>query len=132
MHMKLCFTNEITENVPILHKLYNIAQPGTDFITARKRSLRRLCFHRCLSTGWGSTWAGTPQAGTPPGRDSPRQVPPHLAGTLPPGQVHPLGRYTPSRAGTPLATVHSGVRSTSGRYASHWNAFFVPVVIVHS
>ena len=28
----------------------------------------------------------------------------------------PLGRYT-------LATVHSGIRSTSGRYASHWNVF---------
>ena len=47
---------------------------------------------------WGSTWAGTP-----------------------------LGRYT-LRAGTlpsdryPLA-VHAGMRSTSGRYASHWNAF---------
>ena len=38
----------------------------------------------------GSTWAGTP-----PGR-------------YPPGQVHP------SWAGTPPATVHAGIRSTSG------------------
>ena len=41
----------------------------------------------------------TPLAGTPPGR--------YTA----PGQVHPP------------ATVHAGIRSTSGRYASHWNAF---------
>ena len=52
-----------------------------------------------------------------------------------PGQVHPsLGRYNPQavqpppRAGTPPGsytptTVHAGKRSTSGRYASHWNAF---------
>ena len=47
----------------------------------------------CLSTGGGSTWAGTPGqvhplAGTPPGRYTPQ------AGTSP-GQVHPPGRYTP-------------------------------------
>ena len=32
----------------------------------------------------------------------------------PPGQVH-----TPPGAGTPRPTVHAGIRSTSGRYASH-------------
>ena len=77
-----------------------------------------------------------PQAGTPPGRYNSRQVHP-LAGTPPagtpprqvhpPGQVNPPGRYTPQgrytpRAGTP-PTVHAGIRSTSGRYASYWNAF---------
>ena len=46
----------------------------------------------------------------PPGRYTP------LAGTFP-RQVHPPGRYTLP------ATVHAGIRSTSGRYASHWNAF---------
>ena len=47
-----------------------------------------------------------------------------------PGQVHPPGRYTPPPwAGTSPpdrytpATVHAGIRSTSGWYASHWNAF---------
>ena len=89
------------------------------------------------------SWVGTPpgryplgsynpQAGTPPrqvhplgrytplGRYSPRQVPPNrytLAGT-------PLGRYTPW-AGSPPATVHAGIQSTSGRYASYWNAFLL-------
>ena len=33
-----------------------------------------------------------------------------------PGQVSP-GRYTPPRE------IHAGIRSTSGRYASYWNAF---------
>ena len=101
------------------------------FITTRKRSLRRLCFHRCLSVHW----AGTPQAGTPPGRYTPR-------GGTPPGQVHPPGRYTSQqvhpphprqvqppmagthpREGTPPAPVHAGIQSTSRRYVSHWNAF---------
>ena len=84
------------------------------FITARKRSLRRLCFYTCLSvilfTG-GSTWAGTspgqvhPKAGTPPGRYplgttppghyTPQASTPPWAGTSPMGRYTPLGRYTP-------------------------------------
>ena len=63
----------------------------------------------------------TPLAGTPPGRYTPpaRQVPP--------GQVHPhtgtpLGRYTPAPH-----TVHAGIRSTSGWYASHWNTILLLV-----
>ena len=61
-------------------------------------------------------------AGTPPGRYTPWQV--HL-----PGQVHTPWVGTPPRActshlaGTPLCTVHAGIRSTSGWYTSHWNAF---------
>ena len=73
-------------------------------------------------TPWAGTPLGryTPLEGTPPG-----QVPP-WAGT-PPGQVHPLGRYTPMQvppgAGTPHPAMHAWIRSTSGRYASYWNAF---------
>ena len=95
----------------------------------------------------GSTWAGiptwqvhpldryTPQAGTPLGRYTPpRRYTP--AGTSPtPGQVHPPGRYTPQE-GTPPArysppqqvhppAMHAGIRSTSGQYASYWNAFLL-------
>ena len=75
------------------------------FISARKRSLQRLRFHRCLSVHEGGRGCGRhplrqahpPWAGTPPG-----QV--HLPGRhptrqVPPGQVHPVGRYP--RAGTP-------------------------------
>ena len=43
-------------------------------------------------------WTATPQADTPPGRHHP-------------GQTHPPH------------PVHAGIRSKSGRYASHWNAF---------
>ena len=96
----------------------------------------------------GNTWVGTPWAGTPPRQvhpqagTPPRQVHPQ-AGTLP-RQVHP-GRYIP-QAGTPpwagtapskytprLVHPHGQVppgssacweiRTTSGRYASYWNAF---------
>ena len=63
----------------------------------------------------------TPRAGTRPGRYTPWQVHPHR-------QVHPPGRYTPPRQVHPWQvhtppTVHAGIRSTSGRYASYWNAF---------
>ena len=118
-----------------LHSCFKIVstQPGVNLspslifkfnlgiFTARQRSLRRLCFYTCLSvilfTGrgvpgqvpsphWGQVHppGRYPLAGTPPGRY-----------TLPP-QIHPPG-------GTPPATVHAGIWSTSGRYASHWNAF---------
>ena len=106
------------------------------FITARKRSLRRLCFYTCLSVHRGrSTWAGTPWQVHPPGMYTPpRQVHPPdrypllgrypQAGTptgagTPPGQVHtpwagmPPGRNTPW-TGTPHTTVHLGYGQQSG------------------
>ena len=56
-------------------------------------------------------WAGTPPAVTPPG-----QIPtlPSACWDTPPAQCM-LG-YSPR-------AVHPGIRSTIGRYASHWNAF---------
>ena len=87
-------------------------------------------------------WAGTPpRAGTPPGRYTPWVGIP-LAGT-PPSRytpwadtplpsacwdTHPaaqcmLGYTPPVHAGIHPRAVHPGIRSTSGRYASHWNAF---------
>ena len=58
----------------------------------------------CHSVHRGGTWAGIPQ------------------------QVHPTGQVppwesTPWAGAPPPATVHARIRSTSGRYASHWNAF---------
>ena len=79
-------------------------------ITARKRSLWRLCFYTCLSVHRkGRPGQVPPQAGTPP-----------WAGT-PPGWVHPPGRYTPLGRYTPGACWE--IRATSGQYASYWNAF---------
>ena len=68
------------------HIAFAFAEYEPSFITARKRSLRRLCFYTCLSvilfTGGGVPTTGTPRAGTHPHRagTSPRQVPPR-AGT---------------------------------------------------
>ena len=82
--------------------------------TARKRSLRRLCFYTCLSV---ILFTGGKYLGRyPPRAGAPRQVHPQ-AGTPPcagtcPRQVHTLpGRYTPrqvhpNRAGTPSRQVH--------------------------
>ena len=95
--------------------------------TARKRRLRRLCFYTCLSF---CSQGGTPnrysplqvhppgrypQAGTPPSRYTPRQV-------------HTLGRYT--RRQVHLPAMHAGIQSTSGRYASYWNAFLLSPISI--
>ena len=75
-----------------------------NFVAARKRSLgqRNIFAPVCHSVHRGggrwSTWAGTP----------------------PPGQVHPLGRYT--------SAMHAGIRSTSGWYASYRNAFLLHIL----
>ena len=71
-----------------------------------------------------------PPARQPLGRHPPRQTPPWVdtpspwadtpMGRQPPGRHPP--RQTPPWADTPC-TVHAGIRSKSGRYASHWNAF---------
>ena len=70
------------------------------FISARKRSLQRLCFHRCLSVHEGEwVWQTPPSAGIPPWAGTPPGQAPHQAGTpwagTPAGQVPP-GRYTAS------------------------------------
>ena len=73
----------------------------------------------------GGTWQTPPRPGTPPPRDQTRHTPPQTRppqdqtppqpGTpplLPPDQTPPPPDQTPSRSST-----------TSGRYASYWNAF---------
>ena len=95
-----------------LGKIISCTQ-DTSIFTARKRSLGQgnIFAPVCHSVyGGGSTWVGTPQAGIPP-----------WAGT-PPRQVHLPWPGTPPWSGTPPAT-HAGIRSTSGRYTSYWNAF---------
>ena len=47
-----------------------------------------------------------------------------------PWQVHPPGRYTPQQVPPPGPATHAGIRSTSGRYASYWNAFLFLLVLV--
>ena len=64
-----------------------------------------------------------PPGQVPPlGRYSPRTGTP--LGRYTPGQVHPLGRYT-SRQVHPREQRMLGNRVTSGRYASYWNAFLL-------
>ena len=49
-------------------------------------------------------------------------------GRHPPADTTPLGRHPPGRhppEQTPPCTVHAGIRSTSGRYASYWNAILL-------
>ena len=61
--------------------------------TARIRSLRRLCFHRCLSVHGGVS------------------APLH-AGLHPPGQIPPPGRHPPGRQPTPPPGRHSPLADT--------------------
>ena len=95
-------------------------------ITARKRSLRRLCFYRCLSVHRGGgvrvTWHARPprqprrpppssHAGPPPGSHArpnpprqPRTPPPSRQPRTPPLATHapPTGTHAP-----PLAAMHA-------------------------
>ena len=72
------------------------------FVTARKRSLRRLCFYTCLSVilftgGSASVHAGIAD---PPGADTPRsrhpteQTPPRAVHAGRVGGTHPIGMHT--------------------------------------
>ena len=75
------------------------------------------------------------QADTPPrpGRHPPDQADPPGSGRPPPGP----GRHPPRIRQTPLDQVDppreadSSIRSTSGRYASYWNAFLFFLVWLH-
>ena len=83
--------------------------------TARKRSLRRLCFHRCLSAHRRGV------CHTHPWTDTPRQTPPQA--------YTPLGRHTPLPSACwnthPHAQCMLGYSQQAGGYASHWNAFLL-------
>ena len=60
---------------------------------------------------------GVPDQTCPPGPD----MPPGLS-TPHETKCNPLGLSTPSEA------AESGIRSTSGRYASYWNVFFLTYI----
>ena len=87
----------------------------------------------CFSACWDNTPPGadTPLEQTPsPGADPPwsrhpRSRPPrsrHPTEQTPPEQT-PFGADIPLGLSTPPREADSGIRSTSGQYASYWNAF---------
>ena len=92
----------------------------------------------CLSAGgcvcpiacW-DTHTPWDQGQTPSWADTPSLADTLLPGQTPPGQIPPrqTPRSRPLWTFTPPCAVHAGIRSTSGRYASHWNAF-LPVIFV--
>ena len=74
----------------------------------------------------------TPQDQTPPKADTPPEQTPPGAEPPPPRSRQPLGADTPRDQTAPPGSRHppgspreadSGIRSTSGRHASYWNAF---------
>ena len=56
--------------------------------------------------------------GRPPPTRGRHPPPPRDRRQTPPGQTPP-----PDQGQTPSCAVHAGIQSTSGRYASNWNAF---------
>ena len=85
------------------------------FITVRKRSLRRLCFHRCLSV----CPAGCPG----PGRGV---CPRGCQGPGPRGLSRPRPRGCPGpgpEGGCIPACTEAADGYCCGRYASYWNVF---------
>ena len=102
--------------------------------TARKWSLRRLCFYTCLSV-IAVHRGGLPQCmlGYPPRTRYPQeqftipsqdQAPPWSR--LLPQNRQPLGVYTPHPPGSACWEI----RSTSGRYSSYWNAILFRVASI--
>ena len=100
--------------------------PFNSIFTTRKRSLGQgnilvACVKNSVHRG------GLPQCMLgyhPPGADPPGIR--HPLGADPPWSSHPLGVDTPSpHSGSRHPPLHSAcweIRSTSGRYASYWNA----------
>ena len=103
------------------------------------------CLPQCM-LGYQTTPPGPgrppDQADTPQTRQTPprtRQTPPRAPGRHPPGPGrhppgprHPLGPGRPPpdqadtpRPGRPPREADCSIRSTSGRYASYWNAFLL-------
>ena len=84
------------------------------FLPAATKLWPRLCFYTCVwfcSQGGGYSGQGEPPRS--------RHPPP------PPGRENPPSWADPPRPDAPPPQeAHSSVRSTSGRYASYWNAFF--------
>ena len=66
---------------------------------------------------------------TPPGPDTPPPPPPRTRHTHPPDQMPPWTRHTTPPDQTPPREADSGIRSTSGRYASYCNAFLLYVLL---
>ena len=89
-------------------------------ITARKRSLQRLCrlcFHRCLSAHGGGACVAPPGIHTSP------------ACITPPG-MHTPGTHAPHPGTHAAPGGYFEMRSMSGWYASYSNAFLFSLVIV--
>ena len=106
--------NEVVAKVIFLHLLSFCSQGGGGF---------------CLSACWDTT-PSPPGAGTPLDQTSPQTRHPPWEQTPPGPGTHPPGPGTPPQEQTPPQTRHpsppeadSSIRSTSGRYASYWNAF---------
>ena len=87
------------------------------FFSAHKRSLRRLCFHRCLSVRGGGSRSLSRGVSVPGGGGggSPSQ------GALCPGG---------SLSGV-VSVMEIPHTVTSGQYASYWNAFFFTITCLH-
>ena len=111
--------------------------------TARKRSLRRLCFYRCVSVHGGGggghawqggmrgrrvcmvgvrAWWGVCMAGGMRGRGH------AWWGVHDRGACVAGGRACHARPPPPARYYGYGIRSMSGRYASYWNAFLSQMI----
>ena len=86
--------------------------------TARKRSLRRLCFHRCLSVHGEGCLPHCMLGYTPPDQ---RQKPPQ--DQTPPEQTPPTvhaGRYGQQAGGTHPTGMHTCLALSTGRFFINW------------
>ena len=91
-------------------------------ITGRNEVVAKVIFLHLsviLFTGGEHVWGRPPRSRSPLGQTPLGQTPPWVR--HPPGQIPPQVRHTPRGA-------DSGIQSTSGRYASYWNAFLLRIL----
>ena len=102
----------------VIHNVVDNSKFVTFVITGRNEVVAKVMFlHVCVILFTGGS----------PGRENP----PRAGRTPPPGRENPPGADTPPGADPPRAA-HSSIRSTSGRYASYWNAFLFTMFFIMS
>ena len=135
----------------ILHNLFRllvnswVCQASEEYrtkfiITGRNEVVAKVMFLHVsviLFTGGVSGQGELPQAGRtpwagrnpPPDQADPPKPPPRPGRPPQIRQTPPPGRHPPRPGRHPPREAESGIRSTSGRYASYWNAFLSECII---
>ena len=103
--------------------MYSVVEPVNPFYRLQRSCGKVMFLHLSVILFTGGGCLPHPRVDTPLADTLPAQF---MLGYTPPAQCM-LGYTPPAQCMlgyTPPCPVHAGIWSTSGRYTSHWNAFF--------